>query len=173
MLHGPNRPATGRQTHNIRIILGMGSTNERRCYRVMPPLIGWAHILSDFRDHSGYELSQWEKALLSNAFSHWLNPNPERSLQYWDQGAVSIRKTVLPGMAIPMLKIRRPNGRLIFNMEIAIRIDKTVFILRRCPELRVPITSFRKCSTSHQICKQFGCAWFGCIYVINYCWFIC
>ena len=37
------------------------------------------------------------------------------------QGAVSIRKAVLPGMAIPMLKIRRPNGRLIFNMEIAIR----------------------------------------------------
>ena len=40
---------------------------------------------------------------------------------HWSQGAVSIRKTVLPGMAIPMLKIRRPNGRLIFNMEIAIR----------------------------------------------------
>ena len=39
----------------------------------------------------------------------------------WCLGAVSIRKTVLPGMAIPMLKIRRPNGRLIFNMEIAIR----------------------------------------------------
>ena len=38
-----------------------------------------------------------------------------------EQGAVSIRKTVLPGMAIPMLKIRRPNGCLIFNMEIAIR----------------------------------------------------
>ena len=36
-------------------------------------------------------------------------------------GAVSIRKTVLLGMAIPVLKIRRPNGRLIFNMEIAIR----------------------------------------------------
>ena len=36
-------------------------------------------------------------------------------------GGVSIRKTVLPGMAIPMSKIRRPNGRLIFNMEIAIR----------------------------------------------------
>ena len=42
-------------------------------------------------------------------------------LQYRAQGVVSIRKTVLPGMAIPMLKIRRPNGRLIFNMEIAIR----------------------------------------------------
>ena len=39
----------------------------------------------------------------------------------WDLGAVSIRKTVLPGMAIPMLKIRRPNGRLIFNMELTIR----------------------------------------------------
>ena len=42
-------------------------------------------------------------------------------LEFTGQGAVSIRKTVLPGMAIPMLKIRRPNGRLIFNMEIAIR----------------------------------------------------
>ena len=40
---------------------------------------------------------------------------------YGQLGAVSIRKTVLPGMAIPMLKIRRPNGRLIFNIEIAIR----------------------------------------------------
>ena len=38
-----------------------------------------------------------------------------------DLGAVSIRKTVLPGTAIPMLKIRRPDGRLIFNMEISIR----------------------------------------------------
>ena len=44
------------------------------------------------------------------------------SIDYFnDVGAVSIRKTVLPGMAIPMLKIRRPNGRLIFNMEITIR----------------------------------------------------
>ena len=39
---------------------------------------------------------------------------------YGVQGAVSIRKTVLPGMAIPMLKIRRPNGCLIFNMGIPI-----------------------------------------------------
>ena len=37
------------------------------------------------------------------------------------QGDVSIRKTVLPGMVISMLKIRRPSGRLIFNMEITIR----------------------------------------------------
>ena len=48
--------------------------------------------------------------------SNWLDT------EFTDElGAVSIRKTVLPGMAIPMLKIRRPNGRLIFNMEIAIR----------------------------------------------------
>ena len=45
---------------------------------------------------------------------------PKRQF-FGNLGAVSIRKTVLPGMAIPMLKIRRPNGRLIFNMEIAIR----------------------------------------------------
>ena len=48
---------------------------------------------------------------------HWYDD----SFSTREQGAVSIRKTVLPGMAIPMLKIRRPNGRLIFNMEIAIR----------------------------------------------------
>ena len=49
------------------------------------------------------------------------NIDKNSSTMYVRQGAVSIRKTVLPGMAIPMLKIRRPNGRLIFNMEIAIR----------------------------------------------------
>ena len=48
------------------------------------------------------------------------------------QGAVSIRKTVLPGMAIPMLKIRRPNGRLILTWKSPY-VDKTVFILRRGP----------------------------------------
>ena len=46
----------------------------------------------------------------------WYHRNDTRTL-----GAVSIRKTVLPGMAIPMLKIRRPKDCLIFNMEIAIR----------------------------------------------------
>ena len=48
-------------------------------------------------------------------------PVNDRSIELHDLGAVSIRKTVLPGMAIPMLKIRRPNGRLISNMEITIR----------------------------------------------------
>ena len=48
------------------------------------------------------------------------------------QGAVSIRKTVLPGMAIPMLKIRRPTGRLIFNMGIPIP-GKTVFYIETGP----------------------------------------
>ena len=43
-----------------------------------------------------------------------------KMLKYCDLGAVSIRKTVLPGMTIPILKIRRPYGRLIFYMEIAI-----------------------------------------------------
>ena len=43
-------------------------------------------------------------------------------------GAVSIRKTVLPGMAIPMLKIRRPNGRLIFNMGIPIPGKDSLYI---------------------------------------------
>ena len=49
-------------------------------------------------------------------------------INYEKLGAVSIRKTVLPGMAIPMLKIRRPDGRLIFNMEIAIRRSDGLYI---------------------------------------------
>ena len=49
-----------------------------------------------------------------------------------DLGAVSIRKTVLLGMAIPMSKIRRPTGRLIFNMGIPIP-GKTVFYIETGP----------------------------------------
>ena len=52
--------------------------------------------------------------------SQWRSPQNPQAVGR-TPGAVSIRKTVLPGMAIPMLKIRRPNGRLIFNMEITIR----------------------------------------------------
>ena len=37
-------------------------------------------FLNWFNDHSGCGLSQWEKALHSNAFSHWLSPYPEWSL---------------------------------------------------------------------------------------------
>ena len=41
-------------------------------------------------------------------------------------------------MAISMLKIRRPLGRLIFNMGIAIP-GKTVFLIETAPRLFVPI----------------------------------
>ena len=57
------------------------------------------------------------------------------ALTQWSQGdlgPVSIRKTVFPGMGIPMLKIRRPVGRLIFNMGIAIP-GKTVFLIETAP----------------------------------------
>ena len=33
------------------------------------------------RDHSGYELSQWETTLPCNVVSHWLSPYPEWSLR--------------------------------------------------------------------------------------------
>ena len=60
--------------------------------------------------------------LLSNIKLYAISPSSYVNSNWsYGQGAVSIRKTVLPGRAIPMLKIRRPNGRLIFNMEIAIR----------------------------------------------------
>ena len=66
--------------------------------------------------------SAWQPILRQELVGHDVLVTPSISLEQCKSlGAVSIRKTVLPGMAIPMLKIRRPNGRLIFNMEIAIR----------------------------------------------------
>ena len=44
-----------------------------------PSLIG--DRVAELRDHSRYGLSQWEKALLCNAFSHWSSPYPEWSLE--------------------------------------------------------------------------------------------
>ena len=62
-------------------------------------------------------------AFMAHAFALMTNyvGQSDRFRDGQHQGAVSIRKTVLPGMASPMLKIRHPNSRLIFNMEIAIR----------------------------------------------------
>ena len=39
-------------------------------------------------------------------------------------------------MAISMLKIRRPLGRLIFNMGVAIP-GKTVFLIEKAPSLKM------------------------------------
>ena len=68
-------------------------------------------------------------------------------LTLWGLGAVSIRKTVLPGMAIPMLKIRRPLGRLIFNMGIAIP-GKTVFLIETAPWWCINVSAKRVTSGS-------------------------
>ena len=78
-------------------------------------------VMEDVREDTDiYDSDSFNK----KSFFKWPARSGEisRDFECWsNQGAVSIRKTVLPGMAIPMLKIRRPNGRLIFNMEIAIR----------------------------------------------------
>ena len=50
------------------------------------------------------------------------------------QGPVSIWRPSYLRMAISMLKIRRPLGRLIFNMGIAIP-GKTVFLIETAPRL--------------------------------------
>ena len=68
-----------------------------------------------WRHHASYPYSRSRYTGKTTSLD-WNNPQHRQSLE-----AVSIRKTVLPGMAIPMLKIRRPNGLLIFNMEITIR----------------------------------------------------
>ena len=69
-----------------------------------------------------WHFSMWYSTLTDQYGFDWKWDIIPHDIKHWPiQGAVSIRKTVLPGMAIPMLKIRCPNGRLIFNMEIAIR----------------------------------------------------
>ena len=80
----------------------------------------FAHAIT-LMSHQHFNISNHPQTscLLNSLFSIALQQIKHQSVE--SLGAVSIRKTVLPGMAIPMLKIRRPNGRLIFNMEIAIR----------------------------------------------------
>ena len=63
-------------------------------------------------------------------------------------------KIVFPGMGIHMLKIRRPVGRLIFNMGIAIP-SKTVFLIETAPWSKCAysiccsnVTSRHSCRTS-------------------------
>ena len=51
---------------------------------------------------------------------------------HWYQGPVSIQRPSYLRMVISMLKIRRPLGRLIFNMGIAIP-GKTVFLIETAP----------------------------------------
>ena len=46
-------------------------------------------------------------------------------------------------MAIPMLKIRRPTGRLIFNMGIPIP-GKTVFYIETMEEIGICISIYNK-----------------------------
>ena len=80
----------------------------------------FAHAIT-LMSHQHFNISNHPQTscLLNSLFSIALQQIKHQSVE--SLGAVSIRKTVLPGMAIPMLKLRRPNGRLIFNMEIAIR----------------------------------------------------
>ena len=59
---------------NLLFLIAFVST-DKNCYKgVLTPS---ALII---RDHSGYGLGQWEKALHSYASSHWLSPYPEWSL---------------------------------------------------------------------------------------------
>ena len=77
------------------------------------------HHLTSMRSRSYFEFK--EPHLTLECLLIYCEYFSIKKLSTMYQGAVSIRKTVLPGMAIPMLKIRRPNGCLIFDMEIAIR----------------------------------------------------
>ena len=65
------------------------------------------------------------------------------------QGPVSILRPSYLRMVISMLKIRRPLGRLIFNMGIAIP-GKTVFLIETAPRWRQYIRK-RLCILRHKV----------------------
>ena len=88
-----------------------------------PPITG------GFPSHVTNNAKLWS-FLCNNVFKK--QPSSGYLRRHDAQGAVSIRKTVLLGMVIPMLKIRRPTGRLIFNMGIPIP-GKTVFYIETGP----------------------------------------
>ena len=67
----------------------------------------------------------------SSGWQPMLVPSDNESQFFQVLEAVSIRKMVLPGMAIPMLKIRL-TAVLSLTWKLPY-IDKTVFILRRGP----------------------------------------
>ena len=120
---------------------------EKNCIWSCGPMFGFGYIVSSWYIHidglvhdcsnsSALAMELLQFCAKSSIWSicpyirtsellYWHRVNRKTVSVIWRRwvklGAVSIRKTVLPGMAIPMLKIRRPNGRLIFYMEIAIR----------------------------------------------------
>ena len=63
--------------HIIRtvIILGIGSTNERRRYNVTTSLIGWAHTQNDPSQHMLYEIeNNFSKEWITASSLLWLMP---------------------------------------------------------------------------------------------------
>ena len=106
------------------------STQARRWWFETPSRSLWPHCYGNTKDRHSMTHGVCEIWGLCHEFKIWYMFYVDCFIQYscvwvlhvklWHQGAVSIRKKVLPGMAIPMLKIRCPNGRLIFNMGIPI-----------------------------------------------------
>ena len=77
---------------------------------------GWVKVWFHISEFLYSRIPIYDKEPFHEAVCKWFYVFEKKNVQ----GTVSIRKTVLPGVAIPMLKIRRPNGRLIFNIGIAI-----------------------------------------------------
>ena len=57
-------------------------------------------------------------------------------------------------MVISMLKIRRPLGRLIFNMGIAIP-GKTAFVIETAPRIQKNVFYYNKLDNSDQIMMKY------------------
>ena len=59
------------------VLIGLGQPREEHTSALASHL---SNLSSHCRNHSGYELGQWEMMLQCNAVSHWLSPYPEWSL---------------------------------------------------------------------------------------------
>ena len=101
----------------------VGCHEEFSC---LPSTRGYERILS-FCLHRGSHAVWWcsSRRQEQHLVSYWV-------IKLKNQGPVSIKRPSYLRMAISMLKIRRPLGRLIFNMGIAIP-GKTVFLIETAP----------------------------------------
>ena len=102
----------------------------------LPRLIYNVH----FMNHSMYELGQWEKALHSNTFSHWLSPNPNWSLH--------LKRT----NSLPRCEMSMRMGHLINSCQTQEQI--------MCPESLLKATDIPSTITQEN-CNKWLWAWHG------------
>ena len=103
------------------------------CYHLNPMKGSSQEATGTIRPHhSQYQLSQWEKALHSNASSHWLSPYPECSLlsrQREDQGRIQLAQRGHSSEGADWLQITQEKKESENNSRISCQKRKFIFFI--------------------------------------------